>query len=169
MSFSVFLSFLSAGKAFHWSALAYPSGVCTAPKGEVVFPLCPFHSRDSGVSYQPQLLRKRGKTENEKTVNDIPSPCFKLQLSEGRIMSARTAAAGHGDQGTQDTKHRKQPGQTSVFGPVIQSEKRWRHLCVVTCQGEAVMCRITHGERGQEASGGREQERMCIEGDFSLR
>lgn len=137
MSFSVFLSFLTAGKAFSWSALAYPSDVLTAPKGKVVFPLCPFHSRDSGVSYQPQLLRKRGKTENEKTVNDILSPCFKLQFSEGRIMSARTAAAGHGDQGTQDTKHQKQPGQTSVFGPRDSVREEM----------EALMCSHLSGRR----------------------
>lgn len=81
-------------------------------------------------------------------------------ISEEQSISARMAAAGRGDRATEDTgsKHGKQPGWTPILWPVIWSKKSCRDLHVVSCQGVAVGCHITHGERGWETTGGEDKK-----------
>lgn len=62
--------------------------------------------------------------------------------------------------GTEEPKTQDQNmGSNQVgLGPVIWSKKSCRHLHVVSCQGGAVRCHITHGERGWETTGGEDKK-----------
>ena len=65
--------------------------------------------------------------------------------------------------GQRNQRHRNQNMRSNQAGlpssgPMIWSKKSCRHLRVVSCQGSAVICLITHGQRGWETRGGEDQK-----------